>query len=407
MHKMKPVVLYIIIFLLIGGCSTDVPVTPPSIEERAGDCFDGLLNGPEVVIDCGGDCPGFCPPNSIGILGGEVRGIPLDQAQVAPLMLDPAVEYRLIGPLLVRDGASLSIPAGTIIKVDPDVGAYIAVAQGGSLLIAGQQDNPVVITSGADNPAPGDWGGIIVSGEGPILEGDQGRTDIIDIFYGGINAKDSSGSINYVRIEYAGAVGETGQHFDALAFYGVGAFTNITNVQTYNSMGNGIRFIGGNANANQLIATNSAKNAIVIQDDWSGNGSKWHLNGIGEAGITFRSDTERISLTKDTITNISILGPATNGGLNYSRGGGNYFLENVFTSGLDLGINSTDETADVQLSLGNLIIDAIEFSNAGSSFIPTNYRGINSNFYTERTTTGSGNRAERPDWANGWTLGVD
>lgn len=136
------------------------------------------------------------------------------------------------------------------------MGAYIAAAEGGSLLIAGQQDNPVVITSDADNPAPGDWGGIIVSGQGPILNGNQDRTDIIDIFYGGINEKDSSGSINYVRKEYTGAAGETRLYFDALALYGVGAFTNITNVQTYNSLQKSvIKFMKRSEAENRLYLT--------------------------------------------------------------------------------------------------------------------------------------------------------
>jgi len=385
-------------------------VDPQSIETRAGTCFDGMLNGPEVIVDCGGDCPGFCPPNSIGILGGEVRGIALDQNQVAPLQLDPEVEYRLIGPLLVRDGARLSIPAGTVIKVDPNVGAYIAVAQGGSLLVSGQPENPVIITSGAENPAPGDWGGIIICGDGPINTGEIGRTDIIDIFYGGSDIEDSSGGINYLRIEYAGAIGETGQHFDAISFYGVGAFTNITNIQTLNSLGNGIRFIGGNADAGNLIATNSGTNAIVVQDDWSGNGESWYMNGIGASGLKFSSNPDivpNVPIVTDTIANISIIGPAPESGLRYTQEGGSYYLENIFTSNLSLGINVTAENAAAQIALGNLNIDSIEFDNPTPNFMPTNYSGINSSFYTEGSATGAGNRSAKPDWANGWTLGLD
>lgn len=51
-------------------------MVPAQIDKRAGDCFDGLLNGPEVVIDCGGDCTGFRPPNSIGILGVKLEVFP-------------------------------------------------------------------------------------------------------------------------------------------------------------------------------------------------------------------------------------------------------------------------------------------------------------------------------------------
>lgn len=408
---MKPIFFVLTFLLVLGACSTDVFVDPlPLTETRSGTCFDGILNGPEVIVDCGGDCPGFCPPNSIGILGGEVRGVPLDQEQVAPLQLDPELEYRLIGPLLIRDGARLSIPAGTVIKVDPNVGAYIAVAQGGSLLVSGQPDKPVIITSGAENPAPGDWGGIIICGQGPIYTGEVDRTDIIDIFYGGPNVEDSSGGINYLRVEFAGALSETGQNFDAISFYGVGSFTSITNIQTYNSLGNGVRFIGGNADARQLIATNSGANAIIVQDDWSGNGESWYMNGIGASGLTFSSSPTLESVlpvTTDTIVNVSIVGPAPEGGLSYAAGGGNYYLENVFTTDLGVGINVTDETAATKIGLGDLNIESIEFADPTPNFIPTNYSGVNSTFFREGITTGASNREVKPNWANGWTLGID
>lgn len=99
------------IFFLGLSCSNNsTPDDEPIIETREGTCFDGILNGDEVIIDCGGECPGFCPLSSIGVLRGEI---------VASLQLNPTIEYRLTGPLLVRDGATLSIPAGALdVNVD-------------------------------------------------------------------------------------------------------------------------------------------------------------------------------------------------------------------------------------------------------------------------------------------------
>lgn len=114
MRILRTFFLLFTLSLIIVNCSTDGFDAPPEIQTREGNCFDGILNGDEVIFDCGGECPGFCPPNSIGVLGGEVRGIPLEQNQVAPLQLNPEIEYRLIGPLVVRDRATLSIPVLTI-----------------------------------------------------------------------------------------------------------------------------------------------------------------------------------------------------------------------------------------------------------------------------------------------------
>lgn len=407
-HNSKVIYWILSLFFLLA-CSDDEPNFKEVIEGREGDCFDGVLNGDEVIIDCGGECPGFCPPNSIGILGGELFGETGEAEQVLGFQLDPAIEYRLIGPLLVRDKARLSIPAGTVIKADPGAGAYIAIAQGGSLLVSGQPDNPVVFTSGAENPAPGDWGGIIICGQAPIASGAVGRTDIIDIFYGGTESERSSGGINYLRIEYAGAAAENGKNFDAISFYGVGAFTNITNLQTFESLGNGIRFIGGNPDAKQLISTNSGDNGIVIQDDWSGNGDSWYLSGISKAGIKITTDENIDSpqpIVTDTIMNISIAGPSPGGALHFTDGGGKYRFNNVFTSNLSLGINIDGLTEVDQIPMGNLKIDSIQFDSPAIDFTPTNYTGPSSDIYTENNNLGAGSGIMTPIWANGWTIGL-
>jgi hypothetical protein len=394
------------LFLSIS-CSENNPVDD---DEAVLTCSDGILNGDEITVDCGGICPGFCPLSSIGILGGEVTGREENGILVDNLQLDPSIEYRLVGPLLVRDKGTLSIPAGTVIKADPDVGAYIAVAQGGRLFAFGQPDNPVIITSGAENPAPGDWGGIIICGKAPIDTGEVGRSDIIDIFYGGSELEDSSGAINYLRIEYAGAIAENQQNFDGIALYGVGSFTSITNVQTYESLGNGIRFIGGNADAERLVVTNSLGNGIAVTNDWSGNGDSWYLSGISKAGIQITSN-ELVEnpnpIVTDTIRNISIVGPAPEGGLNYSEAGGKYVLTNVHTTDMQLGINVEGPTASSQIDMGNLQIDSIQFDGPLADFVPTNYGGTNPGFYQENIATGAGNDASKPDWADGWTRGLE
>lgn len=383
------------VILLAMSCSND---DAPEIVEVELTCFDGILNGDEVTVDCGGACPGFCPTESEGILEGEL---------VSRIQLDPSVEYRLTGPYLVRDKAELSIPAGTVIKADPGKGAYIAVAQGGRLNVFGQPDNPVIITSGAQDPAPGDWGGIVISGKAPINRTGLGRSDIIDIFYGGSTPTDTSGVLNYLRVEYAGAE-VNDQKFDAIAFYGVGSITTVTRVQAFESLGNGIRFIGGTVNTKWVVATNSGENAIAMTNDWSGKGEFWHLSGSKNAAILIRSDTENPPETAiDSIRNISIIGPSLERGLDYTSGNGSYTFTNVYTNGLSTGIHVDNAAVASNIELRNLLLDAIEFDNPNVDFIPTNYTGDNTSFYSEATTDGSGSRALPPDWANGWTRRID
>ncbi|UWX55202.1 hypothetical protein NYZ99_00780 [Maribacter litopenaei] len=386
-------------FFISLSCSSE---EAPEIPEGLGfSCSDGILNGNEVIVDCGGDCPGFCPLESIGILEGEL---------VSDLQLDPAIEYRLRGAYLVRDRASLSIPAGTVIKADPGVGAYIAVAQGGTLNAFGQPENPVILTSGAENPAPGDWGGLVIHGKAPINTSDLGRSDILDIFYGGNELEDTSGVINYLRVEYAGAESDNEQNFDAVAFYGVGSFTTVTRLQTYKSLGNGFRFVGGNVNASWLVANELGGNGVELNNDWSGNGDSWFISGITKAGIKITSDSEigiENPIETDTIVNVSIISPGNEGGLSFAVEGGNYYSADIFMSQLNLGFNIVGEKAMEQVDMGNLQLDSVQFDSPAMNFTTTNYTGSNTFFFNEATTMGAGNGALKPEWALGWTIGID
>jgi hypothetical protein len=354
------------------------------------------MNGAETGIDCGGTCVIVCPPSDK--LEGEI---------VSVLELNASVEYLLTGPLLIRDGASLFIPAGTVIKVEPGINAYIAVAQGGQIRANGQSDNPIIITSNATNPAPGDWGGLIFAGKAPINTKTVDRTEIIDIFYGGTLVNDSSGVLKYLRVEYAGAQFDASKKFSAISFYGVGAFTTFNYVQVIHSLGDNIKFIGGTINPKWIVSTNTNENAFHITDGWNGQGDSWYIKDIQKAGIKIGNNPiiEDLSpMTMGAIENISVKGPLADGAINYTNGGAMVTFNNVFTSGLNLGINVNGQAATTQIDMNSLNINSIQFANPSAGFIPTNYTGTNSTFYSEGDNLGAGNEGELPSWAMGWTI---
>ena len=80
--------------------------------------------------------------------------------------------WTLKGYVYVKDGATLTIPAGTIIKSDVvDKGAII-VERGGKIMAEGTASSPIIFTSGLPKGQrrPGDWGGIILLGKAPTSE---------------------------------------------------------------------------------------------------------------------------------------------------------------------------------------------------------------------------------------------
>jgi hypothetical protein len=115
--------------------------------------------------------------------------------------------YVLRGAVFVPEGATLNIQAGTrVIGEAGSVGTLI-VQRGGRLNAIGTREQPIVFTS--DQPvggrARGDWGGIILNGRAPVnIEGGEGVGEADTGVYGGSEPNDNSGTLRYVRVEFAG-----------------------------------------------------------------------------------------------------------------------------------------------------------------------------------------------------------
>ena len=104
----------------------------------------------------------------------------------------------LVGAVHVKEGATLTIPAGTMIKADlTGTVAYLLIEKGAKIMAEGTVDKPIVFTSSAAIPRRRDWGGIIINGKAPInVTGGEAATEISpEIKYGGTVADDNSGKI--------------------------------------------------------------------------------------------------------------------------------------------------------------------------------------------------------------------
>lgn len=359
-------------------------------------CFDGIQNGDETGVDCGGSS---CQDCVTTILSGDV----FDN-----ITLDASLEYELTGAYTIMDGASLTIPAGTVIKATGGTASYIAVAQGGQIFINGTSSSPVVMTSGSSSPVAADWGGLVVCGKAPTNVGSTATSEVADLTYGGNVSDDNSGSIRYLRIEYTGATFNSSKEFNGLSLFGVGSGTTVEYVQSFEGGDDGIEFFGGTVNGKYLVSTNSGDDSIDFADGWSGTGEYWYISGGAKAGIEGSNNGDNgdaAPVTNATLRNITVVGPVTEGALYYKEGGGNFSIENFYTDGINLGVKvkSTDAEAAVRIEAGDLVMTNVEFANSTTGFVITDYTGANQSFVTEGTTTGAGNGADVPDWATGWT----
>ena len=183
--------------------------------------------------------------------------------------------YTLKGWVYVADGSTLTIPAGTVVKGDKETKAAIIVEPGGKLIANGTATEPIVFTSeaAAGSRKPGDWGGVILCGKAPNnngvlaqqIEGGP-RTK-----HGGNDAKDNSGSLQYVRIEFAGYPFEKDKEINGLTLGSVGSGTTIDHVQVSYSNDDSFEWFGGTVNCKHIIAFRGWDDDFDTDNGFAGN----------------------------------------------------------------------------------------------------------------------------------------
>ena len=181
--------------------------------------------------------------------------------------------YVLRGAVFVPEGATLNIAAGTrIIGESGSVGTLI-VLRGGRLNAIGTREAPIVFTSDqpVGNRARGDWGGLILNGRAPVnIEGGEGVGEADTGVYGGTDPNDNSGSLRYVRIEFAGVEFSPDNELNGIAFQGVGRGGSYEFIQVHMNRDDALEWFGGTADIKYAVASNAADDSFDWTFGWSG-----------------------------------------------------------------------------------------------------------------------------------------
>ena len=209
--------------------------------------------------------------------------------------------YTLKGTVRVKNGATLTFDAGSVITADATDGSdALLVEKDGKLMIAGTAAEPVVFTE--KSKTAGSWGGIIIFGDAPIVSGKTSdgtpittatSEDGTNIVYGGSNATHSSGSLKYVRVEYAGKkILDGNSEMNGFSFYAVGSGTVLENLVAYKGADDGFEFYGGTVNAKNLVSYGNFDDSFDWQDGWQGQtNTNWYAyqTGTGNYGMEIES----------------------------------------------------------------------------------------------------------------------
>ncbi len=258
--------------------------------------------------------------------------------------------YELSGLIHVLSGATLTIEAGTCIRGNISNLGGLIITQGAKINAIADKNHPVVLTSGkaANSRVRGDWAGLLILGNASTnLPGGQRRFEALPAdplaLYGGLpaNDADNSGSIRYMRVEYAGYNYLPDQEINGVTFGGVGSSSHFDYIQSSFANDDAFEWFGGTCSHKYLIAFSGTDDDFDMDEGYSGKCQ--YLLGLRSAGITETSPggacnglehdnntnlgtpsavnpniTAPLPTTMPTISNMTLVGPEHPGALKSS-----------------------------------------------------------------------------------------
>ncbi len=236
----------------------------------------------------------------------------------------------LSGFVYVKDGVTITIEAGAVIKGVLGSKGSLIIERGGKIIAQGTSAKPIVFTSASPvgSRSYGDWGGLVLCGEAPtnkhdvttgigIAEGGIGSS------YGGSNPDDNSGILSYVRIEFAGIPlsATPNSEINGLTLYAVGKNTQIDHIQVSYSGDDSYEWFGGSVNCKYLIAFAGQDDDFDTDNGYIGNVQfAVSLRNPDKADQSesngFESDNDAdgsvlTPITAPVFSNISVFGPTS------------------------------------------------------------------------------------------------
>jgi len=339
-----------------------------------------LMMGSLVLTSCDDDDdetpPSTTPAPAQNVLSGEMTG---------DMELDASLVYTLSGRLVVSDGTTLTIPAGTIIKAEAGRGALasaLIVARGGKIMAEGTAEAPIIFTSVSDKIEPGMidspnldesfnnlWGGIIILGNAPIsadaateqIEGIP--ADLTFGQYGGSNVADDSGVLRYVSIRHGGTLIGEGNEINGLTLGGVGNSTVIENIEILANLDDGIEPFGGSVNVTNIVVWAQGDDAYDVDQAYTGTIDNFvYIAGSGSDHGMEIDGPEGTTAGGCTLRNGTLIGIGGEEGNEYAdfRDGAEGVFENLYFR--DFSGDSDVELDDNAASM-NFMNGVLSFSN--------------------------------------------
>ena len=371
---------------------------------------------------------------SLAVLGAIMTGCSSDDSNDGPVVpatgelsgnitsdmtLNAETVYTLKGATYVKPGVTLTIPAGTRIEADAefDEVAFLGIEQGAKIIAQGTAAKPIVFTSNATNPAPQDWGGLVICGKAITNLGVNAQAEVTGLTYGGTNSADNSGVLSHIIVEYSGNLINEDAEFNGVTFYAVGSGTQVDNILVYQGSDDGFEWFGGSVNATNLAAIGCQDDSFDWTEGW--NGTVTNLYSDQSSARDFSADSRGIEA--DNNTNNPLLAPISNPTLKnvtligrnnpnvtkeagmWLRRGTHATISNVYISGFKSTVSGSGfginfDGTDSQTFFTNNKLNDITINNV------TTVSNLLVGFNATTTATGAGNGANKASWMSWMNL---
>ena len=288
-------------------------------------CIEGSCQTCKTSLDCGGSL--VCRSNKCSPCESESPGTCiLSGTYTEDLQLTADTKWILRGAVFIGDDVkqvTLKIEPGTTIVGEGKTNGVLVVRRNAKLDAQGTAEKPIIFTS--SNPKGsrkrGDWGGIVINGRARLNKCVQDSTKGCEGFgeggtgwYGGTDDNDSSGTLKYVRVEFAGKLFSPDNELNGIAFQAVGSGTTIDYLQIHMAQDDGVEFFGGTANLSHVLITGAADDSLDWTDGWRGKGqfiAIQQYDDDGDNGIEAdnnSSDNTASPRSKPTLSHITLAG---------------------------------------------------------------------------------------------------
>lgn len=308
----------------------------------------------------GGGSAGTCPTGTTAVTVGSEDHCQLSGTLTSDVTLTSGNIYQLSGRVAVGVDVGADGTAGAgqpaTLTIEPGVFVYgstasdvLIISRGSEINAVGTATDPIIFTSALDlgfaadlglsatrtsfsgaildQPFTAEWGGFIMNGRATLNtcngngiceadgEGDSG-------LYGGDDDTDSSGTMNYVQIRYAGNPITADDELNGIAFQGVGSGTDLDFIQVHNGADDGVEFFGGTAQIKHLVITGADDDSLDWTQGWRGKAQHVVIiqnpnQPASDQGIeadNFGDGNDFLPRAQPQLSNMTIVGSASRSG---------------------------------------------------------------------------------------------